>query len=94
MFYWLLPNIAMFAARLTSRGRVNHQLRQSLVAWPHDVVQIEKPVVGVIIDAIHTGSLQLCRLLIKSEIATNDCTDYHVNLMPKGNEKLNGCSVR
>ena len=33
-------------------------------------------------------------LLIKSKIATNDCTNYHVNLMPMGKENVNGCSVR
>ena len=72
MFHLLLPDIAVLAARLAGCCRVNHQLRQPFVAWPHDVVQIEAAIVGIIKYRIHKNSLQFT--LIKSETATNDCT--------------------
>ena len=36
-----LPDVTVLALRLTERSRINHQLREPLVPWPHDVVQIE-----------------------------------------------------
>ena len=49
----LLPDVAVLAARLASRGGVNHQLRQPFVVWTHHVVQIEVAIVGVVIKAVH-----------------------------------------
>ena len=43
------------------------------VKLAHDVVQIEVAIVGIIVNRVHKNSLQF--LLIKSETATNDCTE-------------------
>ena len=42
------PDVTVLALRLTSRGGINHQLRQPLVPRANDVVQIEAAIIGII----------------------------------------------
>ena len=61
MFHPLLPDVAMLASRLAGCCRVNHQLRQPLVVRPRNIVQIEEPIIGVIVDIIHDMKETECR---------------------------------
>jgi len=58
MFHPLLPDVAVLAFRLAGRGGIDHQLRQPLVVWSHDVVQIEVAIIDIIVDRVHKNSLQ------------------------------------
>ena len=69
------------------------------MARPHDVVQIEKPIVGIIVNAVHLFVLVSIRIVLSEtkrlhkRRTTFFLSAYHVNLMPNGNEKVNGWSV-
>jgi len=62
MLYWaFLPDVAVLAFRLAGGRRVNHQLRQPFVVRPRNIVQIEEPIIGVIVDIIHDMKETECR---------------------------------